>query len=85
MVPKQARDQNGSRRHIIITRLKELATQQRRERTSGTGTALPIVGILAIAAVEGYALNQGINGTALTAALTAIAALGGAGIGRLLK
>ena len=47
--------------------------------------ALPIVGILAIAAVEGYALNQGINGTALTAALTAIAALGGAGIGRLLK
>ena len=59
-------------------------------REQGTGTAaprmaLPIVGILAIAAVEGYALNQGINGTALTAALTAIAALGGAGIGRLLK
>ena len=49
------------------------------------GAALPIVGILAITAVEGYALNRGINGTALTAALTAIAALGGAGLGRLLK
>ena len=77
--------QNGSRRHIIITKLKELATASHRDKPPRRGTALPIVGILAIAAVEGYALNQGINGTALTAALTAIAALGGAGIGRLLK
>ena len=62
-----------------------MAAATRRDRNPGAGTVVPIVGILAIAAVEGYALNQGINGTALTAALTAIAALGGAGIGRLLK
>ena len=41
--------------------------------------------IIAIAGLEGYALSQGINGTALTASLAAIAALGGAGIGRLFK
>ena len=41
--------------------------------------------ILAIAGLEGYALSQGIDGTALTAALAAIAGLGGAGIGRMFK
>lgn len=43
------------------------------------------LGIVAVTAVELYALSQGINGTALTAALAAIAGLGGAGIGRFLK
>ena len=41
--------------------------------------------IIAIAGLEGYALSQGIDGTALTASLAAIAGLGGAGIGRLFK
>ena len=41
--------------------------------------------IIAIAGLEGYALSLGIDGTALTASLAAIAALGGAGIGRLFK
>ena len=41
--------------------------------------------IVTIAGLEGYALSQGINGTALTTSLAAIAGLGGAGIGRLLK
>jgi len=43
------------------------------------------LGILSVTAVEIYALSQGINGTALTASLAAIAGLGGAGIGRFLK
>ena len=41
--------------------------------------------ICTITGLESYALSQGIDGTALTAALAAIAGLGGAGIGRLLK
>ena len=41
--------------------------------------------IVVIAGLEGYALSQGVNGTALTASLAAIAGLGGASIGRLLK
>ena len=41
--------------------------------------------IIVIAGLESYALSQGVNGTALTAALAAIAGLGGASIGRLLK
>jgi len=41
--------------------------------------------IIAIAGLEGYALSQGVDGNALTASLAAIAALGGAGIGRLFK
>ncbi len=44
-----------------------------------------LAGILAIAGLEGYALSQGINGTALRAALTSIGILGGAGFGRALK
>lgn len=47
--------------------------------------AVAILGILAIAGLEGYALSQGINGSALTASLTAIAGIGGAGFGRVLK
>ena len=43
------------------------------------------LGIVAVTAVELYALTQGINGTALTASLAAIAGLGGTGVGRLLK
>ncbi len=41
--------------------------------------------IVVITGLEGYALSQGVNGTALTASLAAIAGLGGASIGRLLK
>lgn len=43
------------------------------------------LGITAIASLEAYALSQGINGTALTASMAAIAALGGVGAGRLFK
>ena len=41
--------------------------------------------IVTIAGLEVYALSQGINGSALTASLAAIAGLGGASVGRLLK
>ncbi len=41
--------------------------------------------IITITGLEVYALSRGVNGTALTASLAAIAALGGASIGRLLK
>ena len=43
------------------------------------------LGIVAVSGVETYALSQGINGTALTASLAAIAGLGGAGLGRMLR
>ena len=43
------------------------------------------IGILAVAGLEGYALSQGINGSTLTAALAAIAGIGGAGFGRVFK
>ncbi len=43
------------------------------------------LGILAVSGIETYALSQGIDGTALTASLAAIAGLGGAGLGRLLR
>ena len=43
------------------------------------------LGIIVIVALEGFALYQGINGSALTTSLAAIAALGGTGIGKLLK
>ena len=55
---------------------------------SKIGTAYAAIAsltIVTIAGLEGYALSQGINGTALTASLAAIAGLGGACIGRLLK
>mgnify|MGYP001260271010 CR=1 FL=1 len=41
--------------------------------------------IVAIVGLESYALSQGVDGNALTAALAAIAGIGGAGIGRLFK
>ncbi len=41
--------------------------------------------IIAMTSLEVYALSQGLDGTALTASLAAIAGLGGASIGRLLK
>jgi hypothetical protein len=56
-----------------------------RNRTSRRWAAIAALGILAVAGLESYALSQGINGSALTAALTAIASIGGAGFGRVLK
>lgn len=41
--------------------------------------------IITITGLEGYALSQGVDGTALTASLAAIAGLGGASIGRFLR
>ena len=43
------------------------------------------LGIVAVSGIETYALSQGIDGTALTASLAAIAGLGGAGLGRLIR
>ena len=43
------------------------------------------LGIVAVSGIETYALSQGINGTALTVSLAAIAGLGGAGVGRMLR
>ena len=54
-------------------------------RTSRAYAAVAGLTIAVIAGLEGYALSQGVNGTALTASLAAIAGLGGASIGRLLK
>lgn len=41
--------------------------------------------IITITGLEGYALSQGIDGAALTASLAAIAGIGGASIGRILR
>ena len=43
------------------------------------------LGIVAVSGIETYALSQGIDGTALTVSLAAIAGLGGAGLGRMLR
>ena len=43
------------------------------------------LGIVAVSGIEAYALSQGINGSALTTSLAAIAALGGTGLGRMLR
>lgn len=56
-----------------------------KDRSAGPWAGVAALGIIAVAGLEGYALSQGINGTALTASLSAIAALGGTGLGRLLK
>ena len=56
-----------------------------RRRGGKSWALVAALGILAVAGVEGYALSQGVDGTALTAALASIAGLGGAGIGRLLR
>ncbi len=53
--------------------------------SSQTWAVVAGFGILSIAGLEGYALSRGIDGTTLTAALTSIAALGGAGLGRLIR
>lgn len=57
----------------------------REGRSSRTWAVVAGLGILAVAGIETYALSQGIDGSALTASLAAIAALGGAGVGRLLR
>jgi hypothetical protein len=54
-------------------------------RLSRRWAAVAALAILAVAGLESYALSQGIDGSALTAALTAIAGIGGAGFGRVLK
>lgn len=55
------------------------------ERLARRWAIVAILAILAVAGLEGFALSQGINGSALTASLTAIAGIGGAGFGRALK
>ena len=57
----------------------------REGRFSRTWAVVAGLGIVAVACIEGYALSQGINGSALTASLASIAALGGAGLGRMLR
>ena len=57
----------------------------REGRYSRPWAAVAGLGIVAVSGIETYALSQGIDGTALTASLAAIAGLGGAGIGRLLR
>ena len=54
-------------------------------RFSRPWAAVAGLGIVAVCGIETYALSQGINGTALTASLAAIAGLGGAGLGRMLR
>lgn len=62
---------------------------QRKDRQEGRSSRSWAVvvglGIVAVSGIETYALSQGIDGTALTASLAAIAGLGGAGLGRLLR
>ncbi len=57
----------------------------REGRFSRSWAVVAGLGIVAVSGVEAYALSQGINGTALTASLAAIAGLGGAGFGRMLR
>ncbi len=56
-----------------------------RSKIAKTYAAVASLTIMVIAGLEGYALSQGVNGTALTASLAAVAGLGGASFGRLLK
>ena len=56
-----------------------------RSRIDRAYAAIAGLTIIAIAGLESYALSQGVDGTALTASLAAIAGIGGAGIGRLFK
>ena len=62
---------------------------QRKDRQEGRSSrswaVVAGLGIVAVSGIETYALSQGIDGTALTASLAAIAGLGGAGLGRLLR
>ena len=57
----------------------------REGRSSRMWAVVAGLGIVAVTCVETYALSQGINGSALTASLASIAALGGAGLGRMLR
>ena len=57
----------------------------REGRTSRRWAVVAGLGIVAVSGIETYALSQGVDGTALTASLAAIAGLGGAGVGRLLR
>ena len=57
----------------------------REGRNSRAWAIVAGLGIVAVAGIETYALSQGIDGSALTASLAAIAALGGAGLGRMLR
>ena len=54
-------------------------------RLARSWAAVAALAILSITGIETYALTQGIDGNALTAALAAITALGGASVGRVLK
>ena len=49
---------------------------------AGSWALVALFGILAIAALEGFALSRGIDGVALRSALVSIGVLGGAGVGR---
>ena len=57
----------------------------REGRFSRHWAGVAVLGIAAVSGIETYALSQGIDGTALTVSLAAIAALGGAGLGRMLR
>ena len=57
----------------------------REGRSSRSWAMVAGLGIVAVSGIETFALSQGIDGTALTASLAAIAGLGGAGLGRLLR
>ena len=57
----------------------------REGRFSRTWAVVAGLGIVAVSGIETYALSQGVNGSALTASLAAIAALGGAGLGHCVR
>ena len=59
--------------------------QYSRSRIDRAYAAVAGLTIFAIVGLESYALSQGVDGSALTAALAGIAGIGGASIGRLLK
>ena len=56
-----------------------------KQKSTMNWALVALLGIIAIAVLEGYALNRGINGAALRAALVSIGFLGGAGIGRIIR
>ena len=60
-------------------------TADTKARIARRWAAVVALAILAVTGVEIYALSLGINGTALTTSLAAIAGLGGASVGRLLR
>ena len=56
-----------------------------RAKANKRWAAVAAFGIMAITALETYALSQGINGTALTGAMAAIAGITGTSVGRAFK